>query len=129
MWSFLLGHIMRLLVPKASWKVEFHTKFSDFLFAMLLFFRSTKHNHVKDNIFAKYLCIRTFGKMKLEEFKNLISVADYKVCASKIKKNPTWYPLTLDIFVKFLYKVIFFYVYVFSLYFFSFAYILFVCLF
>ena len=67
-----------------------------------------EHDHVKDNLPTKLLRIRTFGKMKLEEFKDLISNADYKMCESKMDKNPTWYPLTLDVFVKFLYKVIFF---------------------
>ena len=43
--------------------------------------------------------------MKLEEFKDFISVADYKMCESKMDKNPTCYPLKLDNFVKFLYKV------------------------
>jgi hypothetical protein len=67
---------------------------------------STKHDHVKDNLPAKLLCIRTFGKMKFEEFKDLLSVADYKMCETKMVNGPTWYPLTLDVFVKFLYKVI-----------------------
>ena len=71
-----------------------------------LFLRSTEHDHVKDNLPAKLLRIRTFGKMKLEEFKDLISAPDYKTCETKMEKNPTWYPLTLDVFVKFLYKVI-----------------------
>lgn len=73
-----------------------------------LFLRSTEHDHVKDNLPAKLLRIRTFGKMKLDDFKDLISVADYKTCETKMEKNPTWYPLTLDVFVKFLYKVFFF---------------------
>jgi hypothetical protein len=77
-----------------------------FSFGFSSFCRSTEHDHVKDNLPAKLLRIRTFGKMKLEEFKDLISPADYKTCESKIDKNPTWYPLTLDVFVKFLYKVI-----------------------
>jgi hypothetical protein len=68
--------------------------------------RSTENDHVKDSLPAKLLRIRTFGKMRLEEFKDLLSVADYKMCESKMEKNPTWYPLTLDVFVKFLYKVI-----------------------
>ena len=68
--------------------------------------RSTEHDHVKDNLSAKLLRIRTFWKMKLDEFKDLISVADYKLYESKMEKHPTWYPLTLDVFVKFLYKVI-----------------------
>ena len=88
--------------------------FSFILFRSLIFIyfisflRSTEHDHVKDNLPSKLLRIRTFGKMKLEDFKDLISSVDYKMCESKMDKNPTWYPLTLDVFVKFLYKVIFF---------------------
>jgi hypothetical protein len=78
------------------------------LFLIDLFFRSTEHDHVKDNLPAKLLRIWTFGKMKLKEFKDLIWIGDYKTCESKMEKNPTWYPLTLDVFVKFLYKVIFY---------------------
>jgi hypothetical protein len=33
---------------------------------------------------------------------DLIFVSNYKICESKVDKNPTWYPLTLDVFVKFL---------------------------
>ena len=60
------------------------------LILITLFFRSTEHNHVKDNLLAKLLRIRTFGKMKFEDFKDLISVDDYKMCESKMEKNPTW---------------------------------------
>ena len=35
------------------------------------------------NLFATLLRIRTFGKIKLEKIKDLISVADYKMCESK----------------------------------------------
>ena len=72
-----------------------------FSILITLYFRSNEHDHVKDNLPAKLLRIRTFGKMKLEDFKDLISVADYKMCESKMEKNPTLYPLTLDVFVKF----------------------------
>ena len=51
--------------------------------------------------------------MKLEEFKDLISVTDYKMCESKMENNPIWFFLTLDIFVKFLYKVIFLFIFIF----------------
>jgi len=74
---------------------------------ILVICRSTEHDHVKDNLPAKLLRIRTFGKMKLEEFKELISASDYNSCLAKMDKTPTWYPLTLDVFVKFLYKVIY----------------------
>jgi hypothetical protein len=46
--------------------------------------------------------------MKLEDFRDLIFPSDYKMCETKMEKNLTWYPLTLDIFVKFLYNVNFF---------------------
>ena len=62
--------------------------------------------HIKDNLAAKLFRIQTFKKMKLEEIKDLISVADFKMCKSRMDKNPTWSIFTLDDFVKFLYNVI-----------------------
>ena len=44
------------------------------------FFKSTKHDHDKDNLPTKLLRIWIFGKMKLEDFIHLISVAGYR-CA------------------------------------------------
>ena len=85
----------------SCWIYVYHS-----LCSSLTVFKSTEHNHVKDNLPAKLLFIRTFGKMKLEDFKDLISVSDYRMCKSKMDKHPTWYPLTLDVFVTFLYKVI-----------------------
>ena len=79
-----------------------------FFILIYLFLRSMEHDHIEDNLLAKLLRIRTFGKMKLKEYKDLISSADNKMCETKMDKNPTWYPLTLDVFVKFMYKVIFF---------------------
>ena len=76
------------------------------IFLIFLFIRTSEHDYVRNNLPAKLLRICTFGKMKLEEFKDLISVPDYKTCKTKMENNPIWYPLTLDVFVKFLYKVI-----------------------
>lgn len=45
--------------------------------------------------------IQTFENMMLKEFMDLIFVADYKICESKLKKNLIWYPITLDVFFKF----------------------------
>ena len=53
------------------------------------FFKSTEHDHIKDNLPVKLFRIRTFGKMKPEEFKDLLSIVDYKMCESKMDKNPT----------------------------------------
>ena len=51
----------------------------------ILSLRSTEHDYVKANIPAKLLRIRTFGRLDLSTFKDLISLADYKAC-EKIKK-------------------------------------------
>jgi hypothetical protein len=67
--------------------------------------RSTEHDYVKANIPAKLLRIRTFGRLDLSTFKDLISPADYKACEKIKESRPTWYTLMADVFVKFLYKV------------------------
>ena len=67
--------------------------------------RSTEHDYVKPNISAKLLQIRTFGRLELSTFKDLISSADYKACEKTKESRPTWYNLMADVFVKFLYKV------------------------
>ena len=77
-----------------------------FFLSYLFFYRSTEHDHVKDNMPMMLLRVPTFGKIKLEEFKDLFSVINYKLCENKMDICPTWYPLTIDIFIKFLYKVI-----------------------
>jgi len=61
---------------------------------------------VKANLLAKLFRIRTFGKMELAEFKDLISPIDYMLCDKVTKMRTTWYKLTVDVFIKFLYKVV-----------------------
>lgn len=60
---------------------------------------------MKASIPAKLLRIRTFGRLDLSTFKDLISPSDYKACEKSKEIRPTWYNLTADVFVKFLYKV------------------------
>lgn len=86
--------------------------FFGFFLLLYVFPRSTEHNHVKDNLLSKLLGMQTFSKIKFEEFEDLISVADYKVYESKVEKNPTWYPLTMNVFVKILYKVNFLFLFI-----------------
>ena len=78
--------------------------------------RSTEHDYVKANIPSKLLRIRTFGRLELTTFKDLISPVDYKACEKIKESRPTWYNLTADVFVKFLYKVWFmqFIIYIFQ---------------
>ena len=42
-----------------------------YFFSHICFFRSTEHDYVKDNLPAKLFRIRMFGKMKLEDFKEM----------------------------------------------------------
>lgn len=47
-----------------------------------------------------------FGSQSIEYYKPLISDLKYKDCLSKKAKSQTWYPLTGDMMVCFLYAVI-----------------------
>lgn len=66
--------------------------------------KSMKNNHVKTNLIHKIHHIRSFKTLKLHEFKTLLTHDDYARCEKKCVGN-TWYPLTLDIFARFIYKV------------------------
>ena len=64
--------------------------------------RSTEHDHVQDNTIAKLQTIWTFGAFKLNDFKGLISKNDMAISEAYQSRVPSWYLLTIDIFVKFL---------------------------
>ena len=68
-------------------------------------FRSTENDHVKSNLPAKLFRIRSFGIMKLEEFKDLLSPEEYDACLKNKPPNPSWFPLTTKVFITFLYRV------------------------
>ena len=67
--------------------------------------RSTEHDHVQDSTIAKLQRIQTFGAFKLSDFKELISKEDMAICEAYKSRVPSWYPLTMDIFCKFLHVV------------------------
>ena len=67
-------------------------------------FRSTEHDHVKTNLPHKIHHIFNIGILKLDEFKELISSADYANYVKK-KSRTTWYPLTVNVFATLVYKV------------------------
>lgn len=68
--------------------------------------RSTENDFVKSSLPAKLQRIRTFGSMKLEAFRDLISEEAYEFCQKEKSRRTTWYSLTVDVFVAFLFKVI-----------------------
>ena len=65
---------------------------------------STEHDHVQDSNIAKLQRFRTFYAFKLSDFKGLISKEDMVICEAYKLRVSSWYPLTLDIFVKILQK-------------------------
>jgi hypothetical protein len=75
----------------------------------IYFLRWTKHDYVKANIHAKLLWMCTFGRLELLTFMDLISPTDYKAYKKTKEIRPTWYNLTVNVFVKFFYNVWFMY--------------------
>ena len=68
-------------------------------------FRSTENDHVKNNLPAKLYRIRSFGVMKLEEFKDLLSPEEFDVCKKNKLAKDRWFTLTTKVFIAFLYRV------------------------
>ena len=66
--------------------------------------RFTENGHVKTNLVHKIHRIHDFGTLSYKNSNIFLSPNDY----AKYKKNrplSTWYPLTTNIFVVFIYKV------------------------
>ena len=104
-WSTSIGKLIFYFFQNV-----FHFFFNSFpLFSLdvphIFSLRSNEHDYVKANIPIKLLRIRTFGKLELSTFKDLISPADYKVCEKIKESRLTWCNLTADVFVKLFYKV------------------------
>ena len=68
-------------------------------------FRSTENDHVKSNLPAKLYRIRSFGVMKLEEFKDLLSPDEYDACKKNKHSKDRWFAMTTKVFIAFLYRV------------------------
>jgi len=67
--------------------------------------RSTEHDHVKSTILARLCRIRNFGLLPLADFKDLISPEEYQYCEKVKAMRPSWFSLTVNVFMSFLYKV------------------------
>ena len=92
------------------WHVRFHcciciSIFIYHSFLPLLLLGPLSLTIVRPTFLLNFSAFAQFGKMELIDFKDLISIVDYKICEEAKKKNPIWYKLTMDIFIKFLYKV------------------------
>lgn len=70
-----------------------------------MFGRSTENDHVVQGLPARLQRIRTFGKLELTDFQDLITEEDMEICRTHKSRHTTWYSLTMDVFVKFLFQV------------------------
>ena len=67
--------------------------------------RHTEDSHVKTKLIHTLCQIQRFGEMPLKEFKDLLTEADYLKCQQNTIKK--WYPLILEIFTSFIYRISF----------------------
>ena len=67
--------------------------------------RSTDNDHVKSNLTFLFQHVRTFGNLELKDFKPLLTKKEFKAYLESKSLKTTWYPVTLDVFISFLFKV------------------------
>lgn len=62
-----------------------------------------EHPHVKTNLIHQLYWVQAIGSLPIESFKNLLTNDQYKKCVTKM--IVTWYSLTRDIFLDYLYNI------------------------
>ena len=67
--------------------------------------RSTENDHVKSNITSLLQHVHTFGSLELKDFKPLLTKKEFKTCLESKMLKTTWYPVTMDVFISFLFRV------------------------
>jgi hypothetical protein len=72
---------------------------------LICIFRSTENSHVKTNMVHTLHQIKATGLQPLESFKDMLTPEEYNKCKSNPMRGKTWYPLTTDVFVSFLFQV------------------------
>jgi hypothetical protein len=50
-------------------------------------------------------CIKALGSLPLETLKEMLSEEDYRKCASSPHIGKTWFKMTIDVFIAFLFRV------------------------
>jgi hypothetical protein len=60
---------------------------------------------VKTNIVHTLHCVKAFGSQPLESFKEMLTPNEYRKCESNQQLGKTWFNLTTDVFVSFLFWV------------------------
>jgi hypothetical protein len=60
---------------------------------------------VKTNIVHTLHRVKAFGSQPLENFKELLTPDEYRKCEANPQLGKTWFNLTTDVFVSFLFRV------------------------
>jgi hypothetical protein len=60
---------------------------------------------VKTNIVHTLHRVKAFGSQPLESFKEMLTLDEYRKCESNQQLGKTWFNLTMDVFVSFLFRV------------------------
>ena len=67
--------------------------------------RSAENDHVKSNLTSLLQRIRMFGSLELKDFKPLLTKKEFKACLESKMLKTTWYPMTMDVFISFFFRV------------------------
>ena len=67
--------------------------------------RSTENNHVKSDLTSLLQRVRTLGSLELKDFKPLLTKKEFKAYLESKMLKTTWYPVTMDVFISFFFKV------------------------
>ena len=67
--------------------------------------RSAENDHVKSNLTSLLQRICTFGSLELKDFKPLLTKKEFKACLESKMLKTTWYPVTMDVFISFVFRV------------------------
>ena len=61
---------------------------------------------MKTNLVHTLFRVQKYGLMSIDQFNDILSPADLKICKKSQKK--TWYSLPLNVFTNFIFQVIFY---------------------
>ena len=67
--------------------------------------KSAENNHVKSNLTSLLQRVHTFGSLELKDFKPLLTKKEFKACLESKMLKTTWYLVTMDVFISFLFRV------------------------
>jgi hypothetical protein len=71
------------------------------------FCRSNEHPHIKTNMVYILHRVKEVGIQPLESLKDMLTKEEYRKCTSSPHIEKTWYKMTSNVFIAFLFQVIF----------------------